>query len=114
MVRGETWTVLRRRAGHDHAVRFLDRLATTERHDEREYSFVEATSFALMRHFICTLLVAAGAGALIGAVADSSNWEPPVAFALMMVVSTGISLVALRGVLFGSTPNQRQTGRTRR
>ncbi|MFL5796373.1 MAG: type II toxin-antitoxin system VapC family toxin [Actinomycetota bacterium] len=68
-VRGETWTFLRRRAGHRVAVAFLDRTersqrlriaAVTEalerealrwlrRHDEREYSFVDATSFALMR-----------------------------------------------------------------
>ncbi len=68
-VRGETWTVLRRRAGRHVAVRFLDLLdeasqlriefAAREleeeallwlrRHDEREYSFVDATSFALMR-----------------------------------------------------------------
>ncbi|MHB1244344.1 MAG: type II toxin-antitoxin system VapC family toxin [Gaiellaceae bacterium] len=68
-VRGETWTHLRRRGGHGDAVFFLDRLdhaprlrvefVTSEqesealrwlrRHDEREYSFVDATSFALMR-----------------------------------------------------------------
>ncbi len=68
-VRGETWTVLRRRAGHRVAARFIDRLERTprlelrfvgealeneallwlRRHDEREYSFVDATSFALMR-----------------------------------------------------------------
>jgi predicted nucleic acid-binding protein len=68
-VRGETWTYLRRRAGHRSAVGFLDALATTSRvsieavdqatedqalkwlrqHDEREYSFVDATSFVLMR-----------------------------------------------------------------
>jgi uncharacterized protein len=68
-VRGETWTVLRRRAGHHVAVRSLDVLARAPRvrvefvsrelekealgwltrHDEREYSFVDATSFALMR-----------------------------------------------------------------
>ncbi len=66
---GETWTLLRRRAGHWAAVGFVDRLAqlpdvqvvhvdaATEedawrwlrRHDEREYSFVDATSFAVMR-----------------------------------------------------------------
>jgi uncharacterized protein len=66
---GETWTLLRRRAGHLAAVGFIDRLArlpevevvhvdvATEseawrwlrRHDEREYSFVDATSFAFMR-----------------------------------------------------------------
>jgi predicted nucleic acid-binding protein len=66
---GETWTFLRRRAGHGPAVRFLDAIeasrdvliepvdAATEakalawlrRHDEREYSFVDATSFAVMR-----------------------------------------------------------------
>ena len=66
---GETWTFLRRRAGHAAAVRFIDQLehslrvavihvdATTEsesfawlrRHDERSYSFVDATSFAVMR-----------------------------------------------------------------
>lgn len=68
-VRGETWTFLRRRGGHPAAVAFLDALegsrrvtvepvdAATEaeavrwlrRHNEREYSFVDATSFALMR-----------------------------------------------------------------
>jgi uncharacterized protein len=68
-VRGETWTFLRRRAGHLAAVGFLDALdrsprvrvvmATPDvenealrwlrRHDEREYSFVDATSFATMR-----------------------------------------------------------------
>ena len=68
-VRGETWTFLRRRAGHRSAVQFLDRIERTprlyvafvseelerealgwlRRHDEREYSFVDATSFALMR-----------------------------------------------------------------
>jgi predicted nucleic acid-binding protein len=68
-VRGETWTLLRRRRGHHSAIAFLDRLERTEklavvfvteelegealrwlrRHDEREYSFVDATSFALMR-----------------------------------------------------------------
>lgn len=68
-VRGETWTFLNRRYGHRAAVAFLDMLANTEyihlatveppleeqalrwlrRHDEREYSFVDATSFQLMR-----------------------------------------------------------------
>jgi uncharacterized protein len=68
-VRGETWTFLRRRSGHASAVAFLEMLVATRRvdvvlvepdvenralrwlrqHDEREYSFVDATSFALMR-----------------------------------------------------------------
>ena len=68
-VRGETWTVLRRRAGHYVAARALELLETAprlriefisrdleaealrwlRRHDEREYSFVDASSFALMR-----------------------------------------------------------------
>lgn len=68
-IRGETWTYLRRRAGHAAAVDFLDALERSSRiqviqvehshestalrwlrrHDEREYSFVDATSFALMR-----------------------------------------------------------------
>lgn len=68
-VRGETWTLLRRRAGHRSAVDFLDSIDRSprvrvvfvseevetaavrwlRRHDEREYSFVDATSFALMR-----------------------------------------------------------------
>jgi len=68
-VRGETWTYLRRRAGHGAAVGFLDAVERSprvrvlaigakredealrwlRRHDEREYSFVDATSFALMR-----------------------------------------------------------------
>ena len=68
-VRGETWTFLRRRAGHREAVAFLDALGHSprialitvgeeqedaalrwlRRHDERSYSFVNATSFAVMR-----------------------------------------------------------------
>jgi predicted nucleic acid-binding protein len=66
---GETWTFLRKRHSHRAAVRFLDStegaarlrvVPTSEdverdawtwlrRHDERVYSFVDATSFALMR-----------------------------------------------------------------
>jgi predicted nucleic acid-binding protein len=66
---GETWTFLRRRAGHTAAVDFIDRVersprvgiirvdeateaeafAWLRRHDERVYSFVDATSFAVMR-----------------------------------------------------------------
>jgi predicted nucleic acid-binding protein len=67
-VTGETWTCLRRRAGHGPALAALAvfrsarvRLVHVEekaeaeawswlaRHDERRYSFVDATSFALMR-----------------------------------------------------------------
>ena len=67
-VRGETWTFLRRRVGHSAAVGFLDLLDRSgrvrvehvtpdlesralrwlRRHDEREFSFVDATSFVLM------------------------------------------------------------------
>jgi predicted nucleic acid-binding protein len=66
---GETWTFLRRRDGHPSAVAFLDAVEATDwltvihvdeatereiqtwlrRHDERVYSFVDATSFAVMR-----------------------------------------------------------------
>lgn len=69
LVVGETWTFLRRRIGHAEAVGFLDNVATSprlalirvdeatetaalawlRRHDERDYSFVDATSFELMR-----------------------------------------------------------------
>lgn len=68
-VRGETSTFLRRKAGHRPAVGFLDAIAASprievlavsadleelalrwlRRHDEREYSFVDATSFVLMK-----------------------------------------------------------------
>jgi len=68
-VRGETWTYLRRRAGHGAAVAFLDGLERSPRvriltvsekqenealrflrqRDEREYSFVDAASFILMK-----------------------------------------------------------------
>lgn len=68
-VRGETWTYLRRKVGHGAAVGFLDSIERSPRlqivrvetkheadalrwlrqHDEREYSFVDATGFALMR-----------------------------------------------------------------
>lgn len=69
LVMGETWTFLCRRAGHQRAVQFLDAVAKLSRlsvrhvdeevegeawrwlrrHDERQYSFVDATSFVLMR-----------------------------------------------------------------
>lgn len=68
-VRGETWTFLNRRRGHAAAVGFLDLLSRTarlrlefatqereqealdwlRRRDDREYSFVDAVSFAVMR-----------------------------------------------------------------
>jgi predicted nucleic acid-binding protein len=68
-VLGESWTFLRRRLGHIAARRFVDAALSSprlsirhvepsleldawswlERHDERSYSFVDATSFALMR-----------------------------------------------------------------
>ena len=68
-VQGETWTFLRRRAGHASAVQFVDALELSvrvevvrvgediedgalrwlRRHDEREYSYVDATSFLLMK-----------------------------------------------------------------
>lgn len=72
LIIGETWTFLRRKDGHGTALAFLDRIdALTEgakltvhpvtpeqadkawewlrRHDERAYSFVDATSFQVMR-----------------------------------------------------------------
>lgn len=69
-VRGETWTWLRSRSRHEVAVAFLNSLEGGEshtevarvseqhegealdwlrQHDERKYSFVDATSFAFMR-----------------------------------------------------------------
>ncbi|WP_420625664.1 type II toxin-antitoxin system VapC family toxin [Candidatus Poriferisodalis sp.] len=68
---GETWTFLRRRAGHAYGIAYLDRVemlqerhglvvthVTEEQerramrwlrtHDERSYSFVDATSFEVM------------------------------------------------------------------
>jgi predicted nucleic acid-binding protein len=74
VVLAETWTYLRRRAGHALAVRWLDGVisetsvrieridhnledeawAWLRLHDERPYSFVDATSFALMRRMRIT------------------------------------------------------------
>ena len=68
-VRGETWTFLRTRGGYRDGVAFLEMVERTPRlelafvseplerealdwllrHDERPYSFVDATSFVLMR-----------------------------------------------------------------
>jgi predicted nucleic acid-binding protein len=68
-VRSETWTFLSRRAGHRAAVQFLDGLERSprvrvvfvseelegdalrwlRRHAERQYSFVDATSFQMMK-----------------------------------------------------------------
>jgi len=73
-VLGETWTFLRRRTGHPEAVRFIaaalasptlaihrvDEAEEVEawewlrHHDEREYSFVDSTSFAVMRRLRLT------------------------------------------------------------
>ena len=70
----ETWTFLRRRSGHRTAIMWLDRVldagnvrreridddidaeawAWLRVHDERPYSFVDATSFALMRRLRLT------------------------------------------------------------
>jgi len=66
---GETWTFLGKRVGHRGALRFLDDVEESpryevlrvtaaqeesawtwlRRHDEREYSFVDATSFMVMK-----------------------------------------------------------------
>jgi predicted nucleic acid-binding protein len=68
-IRGEGWTWFCRKRWHGRAIEFLDALAThghvgvdfvsreleaeallwLRQHDEREYSFVDATSFAFMR-----------------------------------------------------------------
>lgn len=68
-VRGETWTLINRREGHRQAIAFLDVLARSprvrvqhverdledeallwlRRRDDREFSFVDATSFVMMR-----------------------------------------------------------------
>jgi len=68
-VRGETWTFLRRKLGHPQALDFLsslessrrckvlfvsidqetDALRWLRRRDERVYSYVDATSFVVMR-----------------------------------------------------------------
>lgn len=72
LVLGETWTFLRRKDGHRSGLAFLDRIGALEgqsklavhrvsddqedkawawlrKHDERSYSFVDATSFQVMR-----------------------------------------------------------------
>lgn len=72
LVAGEAWTFLRRKAGHGSAVGLLDRIDALvaanrvvvhrvdadqsssawrwlRRHDERVYSYVDATSFQVMR-----------------------------------------------------------------
>ena len=69
LILGETWTWIRRKADHRAAVRFLERIGQSRRvsvavvdetidrqawgwlrrHDERYYSYVDATSFAIMR-----------------------------------------------------------------
>jgi predicted nucleic acid-binding protein len=68
-IAGETWTFMRKRAGHGLALAAIDRLERTprllmvrvtkederdawawlRRRDEREYSYVDATSFSVMR-----------------------------------------------------------------
>ena len=80
LVLGEVWTLLSYRLGHFHAVHWLDRVqqelsvriervdAALEEeawgwlraHDERPYSFVDATSFALMRELRITEALAFG------------------------------------------------------
>ena len=78
LVLGETWTWLRRKAGHAPAVRFLSTIQRSnrvsvaivtppideqawrwlERHDERAYSYVDATSFEIMRRERISLALA--------------------------------------------------------
>ncbi len=77
-VAGETWTFLRRRAGHSAAVDYLDAVESSSRvvvthveesvekeakrwlrrHDEREFSFVDSVSFAVMRRHRLTEVLA--------------------------------------------------------
>lgn len=74
MVLGETWTLVNRRIGHGAAVRCVKAIRRLpgvtiepvsahdhenawewlERHDEREFSFVDAVSFAVMRRLRIT------------------------------------------------------------
>jgi predicted nucleic acid-binding protein len=69
LILGETWTLLRKRVGHRHAMSWVDYVRAMPRihiepvddaitseawawlriHDERPYTFVDATSFVLMR-----------------------------------------------------------------
>jgi uncharacterized protein len=69
LILGEVWTLLTHRLGHHHSVQWLDRVRNEVRvrierveaeieaeawewllrHDERPYSFIDATSFAVMR-----------------------------------------------------------------
>ena len=72
LIVGETWTFLRRKDGHAAAIGFIDRIGALDqqakltlhrvtsqqedkawhwlrKHDERTYSFVDATSFQVMR-----------------------------------------------------------------
>ena len=77
-VLAETWTFLRRRGDHLTAMSWLDRVSTAPKvrivrideeleaqawawlrvHDERPYSFVDSTSFALMRKLGITEVLA--------------------------------------------------------
>lgn len=63
-----------------------------------------------LAHFLRTLLVAAAAGALTGAIAGAWNWDSAVVFAVTMLASTAISIVALRELLFGSGPKRHESG----
>lgn len=74
LVLGETWTLMNRRVGHRAARECVRAIRTLlgvtiesstgadheqawtwlERHDEREYSFVDAVSFAVMRRYRIT------------------------------------------------------------
>lgn len=78
LVLGETWTLVRKRAGHRAATSWLDYVrgmpgtqveqidedvvadawAWLRLHDERPYSFVDATSFVLMRRLRITDVLA--------------------------------------------------------
>lgn len=80
-VQGEAWTFLNRRARHAIALAMLDLLASSprvrvaavpedaereaqswlRRHDERVYSFVDATSFMMMRRLGLTQVLSFGA-----------------------------------------------------
>jgi len=80
LVLGEAWTLLRKRVGHHNAMTWVNRVRSLDRvrveqidagltdeawawlrvHDERSYSFVDATSFALMRRRSITEALAFG------------------------------------------------------
>lgn len=64
------------------------------RHDLKMYT---------LRHFLFYMAIAAGTGAVMGAVAGVMDWSDGLAYAVVLPVGVAIVIFAMREGLFGPT-----------